>query len=114
MPPRKTAAPPAAGPRGGAHGLYDDATLPPASGGGNTRLKAALAYSSRGWPVLPLHGIRDGRCTCGGGAGCKPGKHPLGALVPNGLRNASTNTATITTWWRRRSHANIGIATGGG
>jgi len=38
-----------------------------------------VRYAASGLAVLPLHSIRDGRCTCGR-AGChRPGKHPLTA-----------------------------------
>ena len=38
---------------------------------------AALRYAGLGWPVLPLHSIRGGSCTCSRGAKCdSPGKHP--------------------------------------
>jgi hypothetical protein len=92
---------------------------------------AALGYASRGIPVLPLHypvahlrGARpvpDGRviapqvwtaCSCGDRACGQVGKHPLGALVPHGLREATTNRARVLAWWTRYPQANIGLATG--
>src|SRR5437870_1580060 len=79
----------------------------------NNPLNAALGYAARRWPVLPLHGIRHGQCTCRGIAGCKPGKHPVGTLVPDGLKNATTNAKTIIARWTRWPNANIGIRTGG-
>jgi hypothetical protein len=36
-------------------------------------------------PVFPLWGTADGGCECGKGDCQSPGKHPLGALVPNRL-----------------------------
>ena len=69
---------------------------------------AALAYARRGWPVLPLHGIRNCTCTCGRDCS-SPGKHPL---VRHGLREATTDTTVIGIWWRRWPAANVGIATG--
>lgn len=72
--------------------------------------QAALAYAERfGWCVLPLHSIKDGKCTCGKAACPSPGKHPL---TPNGVKDASKDPATIATWWRRWTKANIGVATG--
>ena len=72
-------------------------------------LDAALGYAERRWPVFPLHGVRNGRCTCGE-SDCKdPGKHPVGTLVPNGLKNATINAKAITVWWTRCPGANIGI-----
>jgi hypothetical protein len=92
---------------------------------------AALGYASRGIPVLPLHypvahlhGARaagDGRvmtpevwtgCSCGDRACGQVGKHPLGSLVPHGLREATINRARVLAWWTRQPLANIGLATG--
>jgi hypothetical protein len=90
---------------------------------------AALGYASRGIPVLPLHyplphhhdlqpipsdqpaavgpacSCRDPRCS-------QAGKHPLGALVPHGVTDATCNRARVLAWWTRHPHANIGLATG--
>jgi hypothetical protein len=91
---------------------------------------AALAYASRGIPVLPLHypiPHRPGTwtvaneaitpawstgCSCGDRACAQVGKHPLGSLVPHGLMDATTNRARILAWWTRHPQANIGLATG--
>jgi hypothetical protein len=92
---------------------------------------AALGYASRGIPVLPLHypvaqlrsarGVPDGRvvtpdvwtgCSCGDRACGQVGKHPLGSLVPHGLREATCNRARVLAWWTRHPKANIGLATG--
>jgi hypothetical protein len=89
---------------------------------------AALAYASRGIPVLPLHhpvtrpsaarpapadqpGWARG-CSCGDRACGQAGKHPLGALVPHGLREATTNRARLLAWWTQHPQANIGLACG--
>ena len=93
---------------------------------------AALGYASRGIPVLPLHyplhhltGVQpvtdDGRLAppaVGTGCSCRDpdcgqvGKHPLGVLVPHGLKEATTNRARVLAWWTRQPQANIGLATG--
>jgi hypothetical protein len=92
---------------------------------------AALGYASRGIPVLPLHypvahlqsarAVPDGRvvaprwwtaCSCGDRACGQVGKHPLGSLVPHGLREATTNRARVLAWWTRQPLANVGLATG--
>jgi len=93
---------------------------------------AALGYASRGIPVLPLHSPlphRGGVQPVGGdrqwpnpavGTGCscrdpscgQPGKHPLGALVPHGVKDATCNRARVLAWWTRHPQANIGLATG--
>jgi Bifunctional DNA primase/polymerase, N-terminal len=81
--------------------------------------------------VLPLHhpvahldsarDLGDGRilaprywtgCSCGDRACGQVGKHPLGALVPHGLKEATTNRARVLAWWTRHPLANIGLATG--
>ncbi len=68
----------------------------------------ARAY---GWRVFPLHGLRDGRCTCDQKDCKSPAKHPR---TPRGCLDATTDQAQITTWWQKWPHANVGIATGGG
>jgi hypothetical protein len=90
---------------------------------------AALGYASRGIPVLPLHYplSHHGRlqpvpgnqpAALGIGCSCRdPGcgqaaKHPLGSLVPHGVKGATTNRARIMAWWTHHPQANIGLATG--
>ena len=73
-------------------------------------VNSALCYARRGWPVVPLHTIIGGRCSCE-----KPdcdtssGKHPL---TRNGLKDATCDEAIINDWWRKEPMANIGIAAG--
>jgi hypothetical protein len=90
---------------------------------------AALGYASRGIPVLPLHyplPHRTGLQPVGGnhpptpGVGCscrdpgcgQVGKHPLGSLVPHGVKDATCNRARVLAWWTHHPQANIGLATG--
>jgi hypothetical protein len=93
---------------------------------------AAVGYASRGIPVLPLHyplphrsGLqpvpRDQqppslavgtRCSCRDPGCGQVGKHPLGSLVPHGVKDATCNRARILAWWTRHPQANIGLATG--
>ena len=90
---------------------------------------AALGYASRGIPVLPLHYPlphhgdlqpvgHDQQPAVGSGCSCRdPGcgqvaKHPLGSLVPHGVKDATCNRARILAWWTRHPQANIGLATG--
>jgi hypothetical protein len=92
---------------------------------------AALGYASRGIPVLPLHyplphqsdlqpaGGRHlapsglpVRCSCRDPDCGQVGKHPLGGLVPHGVKDATTNRARVLAWWTRYPQANIGLATG--
>jgi hypothetical protein len=60
-------------------------------------LKAALGYARRGRPVLPVDRA----------------KRPLGALVPHGLRHATTDLKSIEGWWRQRPDANVATRTDG-
>jgi Bifunctional DNA primase/polymerase, N-terminal len=90
---------------------------------------AALGYASRGIPVLPLHyplphhgdlqPVPDGqqlaegiRCSCRDPACGQVGKHPIGSLVPHGVKDATTNRARVLAWWTRHPQANIGLACG--
>jgi hypothetical protein len=93
---------------------------------------AAVGYASRGIPVLPLHyplphrgDLRvlpgdqqppspavEARCSCRDPGCGQVGKHPLGSLVPHGVKDATTNRARILAWWTRHPQANIGLATG--
>jgi Bifunctional DNA primase/polymerase, N-terminal/AAA domain/Primase C terminal 2 (PriCT-2) len=73
----------------------------------------ALDYAARGWPVFPLFSVRDGRCSCGESE-CEQkvtrrGKHPRTA---HGLKDATTDEATIRDWWAKWPDANIGVVTG--
>lgn len=73
-------------------------------------LEFAKQYARAGWPVLPLHTVVGGVCSCRLGGDCKHGgKHPR---IPNGVHGASTNETQIAGWWHRWPDANVGIATG--
>lgn len=74
-------------------------------------IEAALEYASRGWRVLPLHGIRPGGgCTCHASLTCQSaGKHPR---IKDWQNEATIDPATIQGWWRKWPDSNIGIATG--
>ena len=76
---------------------------------GNELERAALNYSRRGWPVLPLHEITPRGCSCGDRGCGSPAKHPR---TQHGLDDATTDEATIRSWWRRWPRANIGLRTG--
>ena len=73
-------------------------------------LAAALGYADRGWSVIPLHTVRDGRCSCGKAKCDSPGKHPH---TTHGLKDASTDEQIIRRWWKRWPDANVGVVTGG-
>lgn len=55
-------------------------------------LETALHYAGRGWPVVPLDG-----------------KKPW---LQNWTKKASTDPATIRSWWAERPGSNVGLATG--
>jgi len=90
---------------------------------------AALGYASRGIPVLPLHYPLphhrdlqpvggDQQPAVGSGCSCRdpgcgqPAKHPLGTLVPHGVKDATGNRARVLAWWTSHPLANFGLATG--
>jgi hypothetical protein len=76
--------------------------------------EAARAYARRGWPVLPLWWPGPkGACACGRPDCGRAGKHPIAALVPHGLHDASADPAQVERWWRIAPLANLGVRTGG-
>jgi KaiC/GvpD/RAD55 family RecA-like ATPase len=79
-------------------------------------LMAALAYAKKfGWPVFPVHrpvfdGDGEARCSCRDFETCTSmGKHPA---VAHGVKDATTDEATIRRFWERDPGANIGVAAG--
>jgi hypothetical protein len=91
---------------------------------------AAVGYASRGIPALPLHyplphpsglqsvpsdsqpAVQRAGCSCRDPDCGQVGKHPLGSLVPHGVKDATCNRARILAWWTRHPQANIGLACG--
>jgi len=75
----------------------------------------AIYYSKLGFSVLPLHSaIKQNEkmvCSCGRFDCPSPAKHPVAALVPNGLKNASCDPKVIEGWFKNSS-VNLGIVTG--
>ena len=78
-------------------------------------LDYAIEFAGRGIPVFPLHfpvGGQDDRCCSCGKPNCKEAaKHPVGCLVPNGLKDATTNQGRIESWFTSQFW-NLGLATG--
>src|SRR5262245_38581458 len=76
-----------------------------------TPLEAACEHVKRGFKVLPLHGVRDGACTCAEKRDCRtPGKHPR---VSDWTKRATGDFAQIEKWFGRdHGLVNLGIATG--
>ena len=69
---------------------------------------AAEFYAHRlEWRVFPVHGIVNGRCTCGNPNCQSPGKHPIES---NWRQRAITSPSQIATWWRQHPYANIALA----
>ena len=73
-------------------------------------LSAALRYDSEALHVVPLHGLKDGRCTCGDADCCQPEMHPR---TKNGVADATSDLALIENRWTKWSKAKIGIVFGG-
>jgi putative DNA primase/helicase len=70
----------------------------------------ALKYAARGFRVVLMHPVKDGRCGCSKGKACdRPGKHPM---TPHGVKDATTDRGQIKSWWAASPTANIGFATG--
>src|SRR3990167_7626736 len=76
-----------------------------------TLLESALEYARAGMPVVPLHSIRSGKCTCGDQNCPAPGKHPR---TKNGLKDATTDETSIKKWWSKSQWPNASIAGVGG
>ena len=75
----------------------------------NLLLNAALSYAARGLRVIPVHDVSGGSCSCGK-ADCKNvAKHPRTA---RGLKDGTTDPATIRQWWMTWPTANVAIVTG--
>ena len=75
-----------------------------------SRLATALAYGRRGFYVFPVCFPVYGHCSCGDASCPSPAKHPLGALAPHGVKDATTDPDTIEAWWKAEPQANIAIA----
>lgn len=74
----------------------------------NTLLAAALDYASRGRPVLPLHDVASGKCSCGNPNCGSAGKHPR---TEHGWKDSTTDPERIREWWTQWPTANIGLST---
>ena len=69
---------------------------------------AAQWYASKGWKIMPCHGIIDGRCTCGGTHG-EPkdvGKHPS---IPEWNVRATNDLNTVSSWWPEDGENNVSV-----
>ena len=73
-------------------------------------IDAALEYIGLHLPVLPLHSIVDGQCSCDNPKCDSPGKHPRTA---HGLKDATILEITAREYWAKWPDANIGVRTDG-
>lgn len=74
-------------------------------------LDAALTYAASGFRVFPLWSVVGGRCACGSLTCDRPGKHPIASLAPQGKLDATSDPATIRTWFLNAPLANLGLET---
>src|SRR5215510_641064 len=74
-----------------------------------TMLDTALTYAARGWHVFPCHTPTEHGCSCRKQDCPDVGKHPR---TQHGLKDATTDEATIRRWWTMWPEANIAIRTG--
>lgn len=70
-------------------------------------------FAGRDIPVLPIHGIADGSCTCGNDECESPGKHPISSLVRNGVKGATVDVKVIRRWHSKHPDMNYAVATEG-
>lgn len=78
----------------------------------NPILDAALLYAASGLHVIPIWWVAGGDCGCRNAECQSQGKHPVGHLAPNGVKDATTDPNIIRSWWNRCPRANVAIATG--
>jgi hypothetical protein len=69
----------------------------------------ALLMASLGHAVFPLHGMKNGKCTCGNTTCTAPGKHPR---RPNSFKEATTNPTIIDMWFKYEPELNYGVRLG--
>lgn len=79
------------------------------SGGVTSRMDVAWLCASVDLPVVPLHGVKGGLCTCGNEHCEQPGRHPR---TQNGLQDATTDSKEVKQMWGRWPKAKAGIVLG--
>jgi hypothetical protein len=75
------------------------------SSNSNSRLDLALLCARAGLPVVPLHGVKGGLCTCPNGHCEQPGRHPR-------IKHPTANRALIRKYWTKWPKAKIGVVLG--
>ena len=79
----------------------------------STMLVSALTLRARGWYLIPLWWpASNSACACGDLSCENIAKHPMGRLVPHGLKDATNLETVIRSWWKQAPSANIGVVTG--
>jgi hypothetical protein len=73
-------------------------------------LSEAIQYLHRGWAVVPVHGIRSGRCTCGRRDCPAPGKHPR--IRWETYRWRAPREDDLEAWFHRWPDSNLAVVTG--
>lgn len=82
----------------------------------DTKYAQLMRYIEASWPLVPLHDVSSGHCSCREGAACPwPGKHPRLSGWEQG-HNLVRTAADLTAWHERTAGAcerwNWGLATG--
>jgi hypothetical protein len=74
-----------------------------------SRMAMALLCASEGLRVVPLHGVKNGLCTCGNEHCEQRGRHPR---TKNGLQDVTIDPEKIKQMWGRWPKAKAGIPLG--
>lgn len=70
-------------------------------------------FAGQDIPVLPIHGVVNGYCTCGDSECASVGKHPISSVVTHGVNDATTDLKLIRRWHRKHPDMNYAVATEG-
>jgi ParB-like chromosome segregation protein Spo0J len=72
-------------------------------------VEVALLYAAQGLAVVPLHGTRDGKCSCSDPDCRQLGRHPR---TKHGAEDATTVRSLIEKRWAKWPQAKAGVAVG--
>jgi hypothetical protein len=75
------------------------------SGDATDRMDFALLCARAGLPIVPLHGVKGGLCTCPNEHCEQPGRHPR-------VKHPTANRALIKKYWTKWPKAKIGVVLG--
>lgn len=73
-------------------------------------LAATQRYNALGWIVIPIYGVRDGRCSCGSSKCESPAKHPRGTWAD--VKTVEESYARVKEAARTDPDLNIAVVTG--